>query len=277
MKLMEKLLEIQKSATYVQKNAQGYQYKYASGTDVIAPIRKKMDELSLLLIPSFTETTHERGEMVADGGKVKIQFFTAARLNFRWLDVESGEALDVPWYGQGVDPAEKGVGKLLTYAERYFLLKFFHIATDSDDPDRFQERLTQAGKRTRKGGLIPPQAPPPMEPPPNMEEGWIPPPDPPQGNGSGLPVTYPQNKRNPYAAKVIAVHPPTSGNTGGRPWTRWEIEMDGLNLSTFNENVAQVCRVALAEGRDVEVIWKLKKSARTGIELCTAEEAMIIE
>lgn len=256
MKLMEKLLEIQKSAAYVQKNASGFQYKYASGTDVIAPIRQKMDSLGLLLVPSFNSATHERGEMVADGGKVKIQFFTAANLNFRWLDTESGEFLDVPWYAQGVDPAEKGVGKLLTYAERYFLLKFFHIATDSDDPDAFQERLTQAGKRTRKGGQIPPQAPPPNEPPP---------------------AQYPASLRNPYAAKVLYVHPPTTGETDGRPWTRWEIEMQGLKISTFNENVAQVCLVALKEGKDVEVIWKLKKSKRTGIELCTAEEAMLLE
>ena len=30
---------------------------------------------------------------------------------------------------------EKGLGSALTYAERYFLLKYFHIATDEDDID----------------------------------------------------------------------------------------------------------------------------------------------
>lgn len=57
-------------------------------------------------------------------------------MTFRWVNAENPEDyLEVPWYGQGVDDGEKGVGKALTYAEKYFVLKFFHIATDKDDPD----------------------------------------------------------------------------------------------------------------------------------------------
>ena len=43
----------------------------------------------------------------------------------------------MPWYGQGLKDTEQGIGNALTYAERYFLLKFFKIPTDSDDPDAF--------------------------------------------------------------------------------------------------------------------------------------------
>jgi hypothetical protein len=58
-----------------------------------------------------------------------------------WVDTESGEELSIPWYGQGVDLAgEKGVGKALTYAEKYFILKQFNIPTDKDDPDAFQDK-----------------------------------------------------------------------------------------------------------------------------------------
>ena len=32
------------------------------------------------------------------------------------------------------------MGKALTYGEKYFLLKFFNIATDKDDPDSFQRK-----------------------------------------------------------------------------------------------------------------------------------------
>lgn len=67
-----------------------------------------------------------------------------------WHDCESGEELCVPWYGQGVDLAgEKGVGKALTYAEKYFLLKFFHVATKKDDPD--SDGRTQTGEKKQKG------------------------------------------------------------------------------------------------------------------------------
>jgi hypothetical protein len=58
-----------------------------------------------------------------------------------WVDTESGESYTIPWYGQGVDLAgEKGVGKALTYAEKYFILKQFNIPTDKDDPDSFQDK-----------------------------------------------------------------------------------------------------------------------------------------
>jgi hypothetical protein len=30
----------------------------------------------------------------------------------------------------------------MTYAEKYFMLKFFNIATDKDDPDSFQKKMT---------------------------------------------------------------------------------------------------------------------------------------
>ena len=39
-----------------------------------------------------------------------------------------------------MDDGEKGVGKALTYAEKYFMLKFFNIPTDKDDPDSFQKK-----------------------------------------------------------------------------------------------------------------------------------------
>lgn len=48
----------------------------------------------------------------------------------------------MPFYAQGIDTeGEKGVGKALTYAEKYFLLKQFNIATDTDDPDSFQNKM----------------------------------------------------------------------------------------------------------------------------------------
>src|SRR5690606_6435660 len=50
----------------------------------------------------------------------------------------------------GQNDWEKGLGSALTYGERYFLLKFFHIATDEDDidnPDRKPEDKTPSPKK----------------------------------------------------------------------------------------------------------------------------------
>jgi hypothetical protein len=53
------------------------------------------------------------------------------------------------WYGQGIDSGERGVGKAMTYAEKYFLLKFFNIPTDEDDPDKSGKAESAAAGGTR--------------------------------------------------------------------------------------------------------------------------------
>jgi len=44
----------------------------------------------------------------------------------------------------GLNEFEKGLGSALTYAERYFLLKFFHINTDEDDIDNDARKVEVA-------------------------------------------------------------------------------------------------------------------------------------
>jgi len=262
MNLHEKLFEIQKSCTYLQKNAQGYQYKYAAGTDVIAPIRTKMDELKVMLFPKVTTSRAERGESVDDRGKPKIQFFTEVGITFVWVNVEDPkDTIEIPWYAQGVDPAEKGVGKAWTYAERYFLLKFFHIPTDNDDPDRFQQKRVEAGKRTKRppGNEPPPAPPPPTEVEPDRLK-----------NGKQVPP-------NPWFGKLASLTGPQSGTTNGRDWTRWDLSTGDMDLTTFDKGVAEVAGLAIQENSDVELVWKLKRSARTGEEKCVAESIRILE
>ena len=47
----------------------------------------------------------------------------------------------IPYFFTGIqDDSSKALGSALTYSERYFLLKFFNIPTDDDDPDKFEEK-----------------------------------------------------------------------------------------------------------------------------------------
>jgi hypothetical protein len=51
----------------------------------------------------------------------------------------------------GQNDFEKGLGSALTYAERYFLLKYFHISTDEDDidnPNRKPEVVSKPSAKT---------------------------------------------------------------------------------------------------------------------------------
>lgn len=139
MNLHQKLLEIRRSVPYLQKTNKGHQYSYVSSSDVIGAVREKMDSLGVLLTPRITDT---KMSVLKINNRDVIQ--TELFIDFVWRCVESGEELVVPFYAQGTDPHEKGVGKALTYAEKYLLLKQFNIPTDSDDPDYFQQRFDNA-------------------------------------------------------------------------------------------------------------------------------------
>jgi hypothetical protein len=70
-------------------------------------------------------------------------------MRFTWVDVETGEKDENLFAANGQNDWDKGVGSALTYAERYFLLKYFHIPTDEDDIDnslrdgKVEENLNQ--------------------------------------------------------------------------------------------------------------------------------------
>lgn len=138
MNIYEKLIEVRKVVPYLQKESKGYQFNYTGSSLVLGSLKKKMDELGLLLIPRVISKEVSEHETKA-GGK---EYFTELNMEFTWLNAEKPEeTITCSWYGQGLDNGEKGVGKAMTYAEKYFLLKFFNIATDKDDPDSFQKKM----------------------------------------------------------------------------------------------------------------------------------------
>lgn len=151
MNIYQKLIEVRKAVPYLKKGNKGEQYSYTSSSQVVAAIREKMDELGLLLIPRIidknvrTETV-EFKDKNGNVNKKTTTYFTELTMEFKWINAENPEeTMIVPFYAQGVDRAgEKGVGKALTYAEKYFFLKQFNIATDNDDPDAFQQKVEES-------------------------------------------------------------------------------------------------------------------------------------
>ncbi|MBC2368124.1 single-stranded DNA-binding protein [Listeria booriae] len=140
--IFKKLLKVRKAVPYLQKeNRADAKYAYVSSGAVLSSVRDMMDDEGLLLA---VEVLRHKTE-VRDKA-----YFTELDLRYTWYAPEyPDESFSIRWYAQGVDyGGEKGVGKALTYAEKYFLLKQFNIATDTDDPDAVHERKKQ-NKRDR--------------------------------------------------------------------------------------------------------------------------------
>lgn len=141
----QRLAEVRKSISYLKKEKSGSQFQYVGSSDVLGALHSAINDAGLLLIPSITNhKLNERVELIGskDNQKERATYFTELEMNMRWQNIDDKEDfVDSAWYAQGVDIAgEKGVGKALTYGEKYFLLKFFNIATDKDDPDSFQRK-----------------------------------------------------------------------------------------------------------------------------------------
>lgn len=148
--LYQRLLEVHKSCDYLKKENEGNQYSYVSSSQVLQQVRKKMEEMGIMLMPSIidkTLTTYE-DEVTDryDNKKIRRTHFTELVMEMAWVNVDNpDDKKTCAWYAQGVDIAgEKGVGKALTYAEKYFMLKTFNIPTDKDDPDAFQKKSEKA-------------------------------------------------------------------------------------------------------------------------------------
>jgi hypothetical protein len=157
MNIYQKLIEVRKSVPYLQKDNVGHQFKYVSSSQTLGALKAEMDAQGLLLIPSV------KSERVLDHttSKGAHWYFTVLTVEFTWINAElPEERITCQWTGQGLDDGEKGVGKALTYAEKFFMLKFFNIPTDKDDPDSFQKDTSQKAEKRTVPSTTPQEADP---------------------------------------------------------------------------------------------------------------------
>jgi len=143
MNLYEKLIEVRKSVPYLKKDAKGHQYEYVSGATVLGHLKAKMDELKILLIPELCDNTNiTETPKKSSKGKDIIDYTLSGCMTYVFINAEKPEeTIRVPFAFFGTqDDISKAFGSALTYSERYFLLKFFQIPTDKDDPDAFQKK-----------------------------------------------------------------------------------------------------------------------------------------
>jgi hypothetical protein len=139
--LYQKLLHIQTKINGLGKDKTTYQYKYVTGDKVLGEIKPLMNQLGLILKQEVISIENTRQDYSTAKGS-KSEILSKVMMQFTWIDCATGEK-DVNSFGaNGQNDWEKGLGSALTYAERYFLLKYFHIATDEDDIDNDQRKTT---------------------------------------------------------------------------------------------------------------------------------------
>jgi len=123
--LYQKINVIMREVKYVQKTDKKVNgnYTFVTHDAVSEALHEPMAMQGIVMIPSVDELVREGNLTIA---KMRISFVNA--------DAPE-EKIELFQYGYGIDTQDKGVGKAVSYAVKYALLKLFCLET-GDDPER---------------------------------------------------------------------------------------------------------------------------------------------
>lgn len=154
--IYQKLAKIRKPVEYLQKNKAGYGYKYVTEDLILSKITGLMNKLGVSLIPNiksgtivvepyaYTKTkASKKGEVYEE--RVN-EILVHGDMEWHWVNNDDPEdRVIVPWalVGQQSD-ASQAFGSGLSYSSRYFMLKYFNVATSEDDPDNWRSAQKEA-------------------------------------------------------------------------------------------------------------------------------------
>ena len=144
MNLYQKLAQIRKTVCVIKKDKQAYGYKYVPEDEILARITAGMEKYGVSLIPTIVPNSSrvEPYKSVDKKGKDTYEITVSADMQFKWVNDEAPEEnIVVDWLltGQQSDSSQ-AFGSGLTYCLRYFLLKYFQVATVDDDPDNWRSK-----------------------------------------------------------------------------------------------------------------------------------------
>ena len=148
MSIYKKLLLIQQKINGLGKDKATQNYKYVTGDKVLSYLKPLMNEHGILLKQEIISIENTRQDYATKSNPNKSEINSKVMMRFTWVDCETGEKDENLFGANGQNDWDKGVGSALTYGERYFILKYFHIATDEDDIDNPERKPEEPQKPT---------------------------------------------------------------------------------------------------------------------------------
>lgn len=156
MNIYEKIAAVRRMTEVMRKDKSGYNYKYVAEDTILAHVAAGLDKYRLMYFPriepytvkilpyEYTEKKQGRGNAPAVETTVH-EFCVSGQMVYTWVNLDKPEeTFEVPWFFAGEQSnVSQAMGSGLTYLNRYFLLKFFGIATPDDDPDNWRNKKNQ--------------------------------------------------------------------------------------------------------------------------------------
>lgn len=154
--LYQKLLKIQSEIKVVAKDlkiqvSQNNSYNAVGEAAVLEKVKPLEEKYGIFSYPCGRDIIDSGMIENTDyNGKVKKQLFERIKTIYRFVDVDAPENfIEVTTYGDGIDSGDKSVGKAMTYADKYALLKAYKIVT-GDDPDQEASKDLNSYKKDEK-------------------------------------------------------------------------------------------------------------------------------
>lgn len=156
MNIFEKMAAITEELRPVAKNMTvgtgNNKYKAVSERDIldaVKPLEYKYGVYSYPVGRTVLESNLLEGEKTYTDAKGNTTvnrtttFMTRIETVYRFVNIEKPEEfIEMTTFAEGIDPADKGSGKAMTYADKYALMKAYKIST-GDDPDQEASGETQ--------------------------------------------------------------------------------------------------------------------------------------
>lgn len=151
--IFKRLSAIQNELTRVAKNLNvgvgATSYKGVGEADVLAAVKPLEEKYGVYSYPhARTITESGQTEKTNKYNETRVEFYLRLETQYRFVNIDSpSEYIDITSYGCGIDPADKAVGKAMTYCDKYALMKAYKIIT-GDDPDQEKSEESTSSKNT---------------------------------------------------------------------------------------------------------------------------------
>jgi hypothetical protein len=148
MTLRQKLREVRRRISYVQKRGYNEQrnYNYVAAADIAGTVGDILAELGVLVIPHLESITYESH----NPGRLDSVRVARVIMAYTFTDADSREEITARVAGEGLDVGDKASYKAMTGALKYALLQSFLLATGDDPEDERADSRTTFGSE----GLI---------------------------------------------------------------------------------------------------------------------------
>lgn len=122
--IFQRINAVMSDVHYIEKEKKQVngQYRFVSHDAVSAKLQPFLAKYGIVVVPNVVEMTQEGNR-------------TSVKLEVTFINIDAPkDTFSVTYYGYGLDGQDKGIGKAVSYAFKYAMLKTFCLET-GDDPD----------------------------------------------------------------------------------------------------------------------------------------------